>query len=127
MGIYTQITDIVAPDSATQGERVDVTIKVENIDPYWDHVIACVAIVNGLRFIDEVQIIRSGETNSYSGAFLMAGGDVTIYAYTYYPEDTEWIPDDQAQQDVTLVEVFEGTISRKELEYDESRSGIPVY
>lgn len=104
-GTYTDITRIVAPDSAAQGERVDVTVKVKNIDTYWDHVIACVAIVDGLRFIDEVVIIRSGETYSYSGAFLMAGGDVTIYAYTYYPRDTEWIPDDQASRDVKLEEV----------------------
>jgi len=127
MGLYTKITDIVAPDSAAQGKRVDVTVKVKNIDLFWDHVIACVAIVDGLRFIDEVVIIRSGETYSYSGAFLMAAGDVTIYAYTYYPRDTEWILDDQAEKDVALAEVFEGTISKKELEYDEARASIPAY
>ncbi|MBA7668096.1 hypothetical protein ES703_76200 [subsurface metagenome] len=127
MAEYTEIREIVAPDSAAQGERVDVTVKVKNIDTYWDHVVACVAIVDGLRFIDEAVIIRSGETYSYSGAFLMAGGDVTIYAYTYYPRDTEWILDDQAQKDVALVEVFKGTISRKELEYDEARANIPAF
>ena len=125
-GKYTDIVDIVAPDSAVQGKRVDVSIRVRNIDPYWDHVIACVAEVDGLRFIDEVQIIRSGETNSYSGAFLMAGGDVTIYASTHYPRDTEWILDDQAEKDVALAEVFAGTISRMELEYDEDRANIPA-
>ena len=105
-GTHTDIVEIVAPDSAAQGERVDVTVKVKNIDTYWDHVIACVAIVDGLRFIDEAVIIRSGETYPYSGAFLMAGGDVTIYAYTYYPRDTEWILDDTAQVDIKLEEVI---------------------
>lgn len=128
--LYTEITDIVAPDSAAEGERVDVTVKVKNIDPDWDHVITCLAIVDGLRFIDEVVIIPSGQTHSYSGAFLMAGGDVTIYAYSYYPKPyavpTEWILDNQAQKDVALTEVFEGTISKKELEYDEARADIPA-
>ena len=105
-GTYTDIVEIVAPDSAAQGERVDVTVKVKNIDPYWDHVIACVAVVDSLRFIDEAVAIPSGGTFSYSGAFLMAGRDVTIYAYSYYPKPyavpTEWILDDQAQKDVLL-------------------------
>lgn len=105
MGIYTQIIEIVAPSSASAGALVECTIKVKNIDTYWDHLIACVAVVDSLRFIDEAVIIPSGETFSYSGAFLMAGGDVTIYAYTYYPRDTEWIPDDAAQKDVLLAEV----------------------
>jgi hypothetical protein len=126
-GKYTDIIRIDAPSSAAQGERVDVTVRVKNIDTYWDHVIACVVEVDGLRFIDELQIIRSGETNSYSGAFLMAGGNVTIYAYTYYPEDTEWILDDTDEKDVALAEVFKGTINRKELEYDEAQDAIPVY
>ena len=133
-GAYTEITEIVAPDSAAEGERVDVTVKVKNIDTYWDHVIACVAVVDGLRFIDEVVIIPSGGTYSYSGAFLMGGGNVTIYAYTYYPEPyavpTEWILDDQAQKAVSLAappEVYAGTIIGIELEHNGIQEGIPVY
>ncbi len=130
-GAYTEITEIVAPDSAAEGERVDVTVKVKNIDTYWDHVIACVAVVDGLRFIDEVVIIPSGGTYSYSGAFLMGGGNVTIYAYTYYPEPyavpTVWIEDDRAQKDVALAEVYAGTIIGIELEHNGAQEGLPVY
>ena len=126
-GTYTEITEIVAPDSAAVGERVDVTVKVRNFDPYWDHLIACVAIVDGLRFIDEVVIIPSGETHSYSGAFLMAGGKVTIYAYSYYPVGPDWILDDQAQKDIALAEVYAGTIIGIELEHDGIQEGLPVY
>ncbi len=126
-GKYTDIVDIIAPDSAAQGKRVDVTVKVKNIDPIYDHVIACVAEVDGLRFIDEVAIIDSGKTHSYSGAFLMAGGDVTIYAYSYYPVGPDWILDDQAQKDVALAEVFEGTITEKELDYEDKWQSFPLY
>ncbi|GAI89737.1 unnamed protein product, partial [marine sediment metagenome] len=71
--------------------------------------------MDGLRFIDQVAIISAGQTHSYSGAFGMAGGDVTIKAYSYYPVGPDWILDDTAQKDVTLAEVFEGTITKKEL------------
>ncbi len=130
MALYTDIVEIDAPSSAAQGERVDVTVKIKNIDPDWDHVVTCVTEVNGLRFIDEVAIISVGATHSYSGAFLMAGGDLTIKAYSYYPKPyavpTVWILDDTAEKDIALSEVFEGTISKKQLEYDESRANIPA-
>jgi len=130
-GKYTDIVDIIAPDSAAQGERVDVTVKIKNIDLEWDHIIACVAEVNGLRFIDQVALISAGQTHSYSGAFGMAGGDVTIYAYSYYPKPlavpTEWILDDTAQKDITLTEVFEGTITKKELDYEDRWQSFPLY
>ncbi|MBA7465917.1 hypothetical protein ES707_01089 [subsurface metagenome] len=130
-GKYTDIIKIDAPSSTAQGKRVDVTVKVKNIDPDWDHVVACVVEVDGLRFIDEVQLIEAGETNSYSGAFLMAGGDVTIYAYSYYPKPyavpTVWILDDEAQKDVALAEVFEGTITEKELDYEDRWQTFPLY
>jgi len=87
--------------------------------------------VDGLRFIDEVQLIEAGETNSYSGAFLMAGGDVTIKAYSYYPEPwavpTVWILDDTDEKDVALTEVFEGTITKKELDYEDRWQPFPLY
>ncbi|MBA7577665.1 hypothetical protein ES708_19518 [subsurface metagenome] len=129
-GKYTDIIKIDAPSSAAQGKRVDVSVRVKNIDTE-NHVIACVAEVDGLRFIDEVQLIEAGETNSYSGAFLMAGGDVTIYAYSYYPEPwttpTKWILDDTDEKDVALAEVFEGTITEKELDYEDKWQTFPLY
>ena len=131
MAKYADIVDIIAPASAAQGKRVDVTVKVKNIDPIYDHVVACLVIVDGLRFIDEVAIIDSGETHLYSGAFLMAGGDVTIYAYSYYPKPyavpTEWILDDTAEKNVALAVVYKGTITKKELDYEDSWRSIPVY
>lgn len=129
--MYTDIIKIDAPNSAAQGERVDVTVKIKNIDPIYDRVTACVTEVDGLRFIDEVQLIEAGETNSYSGAFLMAGGDVTIKAYSYYPKPyavpTEWILDDTAEKDVALTEVFEGTITEKDLDYEDRWQTFPLY
>lgn len=126
-GTYTDIVRIDAPDSAAQGSRVDVTVRVKNIDPTFYHWVACIAIVNGLRFIDQDTFLGPEETHSYSGAFLMAGGDVTITAYSYYSYYGEWIPDDEDEEDVALAEVFKGTINRKELEYNETRGNIPVY
>ncbi|MBA7553007.1 hypothetical protein ES705_45589 [subsurface metagenome] len=57
----------------------------------------------------------------------MAGGDVTIKAYSYYPVGPDWILDDEAQKDVALAEVFEGTITEKELDYEDRWQTFPLY
>ena len=127
MGLYTEIQELVAPGSATEGERVDVSVRVRNIDLIHGHVVTCVAIYDGsAHFIDYSVIIPAGETYSFEGNFTMPNRDITIFAYSYYPYGAEWIVDDQAQKNVILAEMFRGTLSRKELEYDESRASIPV-
>jgi len=60
----------------------------------------------------------------------MPARDVTIHAYSYYEaEDGDWYFDDEDEKAISLteVEVFTGTISKKEVEYDSTRSPIPVY
>ena len=128
-GTYTQIVEIVAPSSARAGDWVDVTIKVKNIWTDWVHVWTLGLYNSVVRFVDFDDWIPAGSTHEYMGSFIMPDRDVTIRAYTYYEaEDGYWYFDDEAEKAVSLeeVEVFAGTISRKELEYDESRSRIPI-
>lgn len=135
MGKYTDITQIIAPSSAAPGETVPVTVKVKNIDDYWDHVIKLIVVFYDIygemdSFISEVVIIRSLETHTFSGSFTMPNCDTTIDAFTYYPIGKEWIFDDRKSKNISLAEVpepYAGTISKKQLEYDESRASIPAY
>ncbi|MBA7608172.1 hypothetical protein ES703_15347 [subsurface metagenome] len=131
-GKYTDIVDIVAPDSAAPGETVPVTVKVKNINGYWDHFIWLIVVFYDIygemqAFISEMVIIGSLETHSFSGSFTMPSCDTIIDAFTYYPEYDEWIFDDTKSKDISLAEVFTGTISGMELEYDEARADIPAY
>lgn len=126
MGKYTDIIDIVAPASAAAGSKVDVTVKVKNIDTVYDHLVACVAEYDSTRFIDLAVIIKSLQTHSFTGSFTMPNKSAIIYAYSYYPVGAEWIFDDSAQKSVSLAIVYQGTISKKELEYNESRATIPA-
>jgi len=101
-GIYTEIVDIVAPDSAPAGSDVNVTIKIKNVDSV-NHLISCVALYNGSgHFIDQFAAIPAGATHSFSGSFGMPGWGITIYAYSYYPIGADWILDDEATKDVNL-------------------------
>ena len=127
-GEYTDIVEIVAPSNARAGETVPVTIKIRNKYSASINVAAIGLYDSEERFIDWLTYwIPAGETHSFPGTFIMPARDVTIHAYSCYEAEDGWYYDDEAEKAVSLAEVFVGTISRKELEYDERRAGIPVY
>ncbi|GAJ06722.1 unnamed protein product [marine sediment metagenome] len=99
---YTQIFEIEAPDSAARGQRVDVSVRVKNIDPDWDHLISCKANYDGMLFIDEAVIINRGSDYLFVGHFTMPNKASTIDVSTYYPVGPDWILDDEAQVSVAL-------------------------
>lgn len=128
-GTYTDVVEIEAPSSAVAGETVDVTIRIRNKYSASVHVSAVGVWDSEERFIDWLDYwIPAGATHSFSGSFIMPDRDVTIHAYSYY-QDAEgyWRFDDEAAKDLSPAEVFEGAISRKELEHDETRDYIPAY
>ena len=102
-GIYTDVVEVVAPSTAMAGSRVDVTVRVKNIDPTYYHWVACVAIYDGsAHFIDQDAFLAPKETYPFSGHFTMPNKDITITAYSYYSYYGEWIPDDEMSKDVKL-------------------------
>jgi len=107
MGEYTNITEIVAPSSASQGSIVPVTIKATNI---WDYQFAVYVEAfcdSELIFESEARWIYPGETLSFPSSFIMPDRDVTIHAYTYVENGALGLPegwhrDDEAAKDVSL-------------------------
>jgi len=128
-GTFTEITLIDAPSSAVAGEQVAVSIIIKNL--YTDTIhVSCVGVLDSVdRFIDWKDFwIPAGYTHLFAGSFTMPDRDVTIHGYSYYEGvDGNWHSDDEASKDVSLGEVIKGTITKKELEYDSTRSPIPVY
>lgn len=127
MGEYTDIVEIDAPGSAAAGERVPVTIKIKNT---WDYnlLIAADGAYDGVPFLHMESWVPAGETHSFSGSFTMPSSGVTIHASSsYWLFGDIWELDDEAEKGVSLAEVVGGTISKKELEYDEARASIPAY
>ncbi len=131
-GAYTEITEIVAPASATPGSRVDITVKIKNL---WGDTIGImvggaleygVTPWPGITFPNPSDNVATGATKSFSGYFTMPNAPVTIHAYSYYYTAQGWYFDDERTKNVAVAEVYEGTITRKELEYDESRANIPA-
>ena len=127
-GTYTDIVEIVAPSSAIAGESVPVTIKIKNIWTDYVHVSAVGVLDTEERFIDWLEYwIPAGATHSFSGSFVMPARDATIHAYSYYETAEGYSLDDEAAKDVSLAEVYAGTIIGIELEHNGDQEGLPVY
>jgi len=106
MATYAQIVDIVAPDKAVQGSRVDVTVRIKNI---WtgSFRIYCVAVVDSTRFIDWLnEVVAPGAIREFSGAFIMGGADVRILAQSWYEGTDGYLHrDDEKTKSVKLAEL----------------------
>ncbi|GAI70965.1 unnamed protein product [marine sediment metagenome] len=100
--MYTDI-QIDAPDSAREGDEVDVVIKVTNLTAAALSIeVAGVLEPGDWLFIGwDTRLIQPGTTENFSGSFLMFDYDVTIHAYSYF-QDTL---DNEAQQAVSLTTV----------------------
>lgn len=108
-GTYTDVVEVVAPNTATAGETVNVTIKIKNKYTSIISVSAVGVYDSEERFIDWLAYdIPAGSTHSFYGSFTMPyyppGKIITIHAYSwYYGVDGYWHPDDEKTKDVLTV------------------------
>ena len=130
IGDYTDITAIYGPAEAAYGDLVSVEVRVRNLHtgPIY---IAVSGRYNGIdiSFSPEYASVDAGATYSFVSSFTMPNNDVRLDVWTFYWTGTEWYQDDHEYVAIALAvppEVYAGTISRKELEYDGRTAGIPA-
>lgn len=120
-GVYTQITEIVAPGSAVTGETVSVKVKIKNL---YSSIIGImvggaldygVSPWPGINFPDSIANVAAGAIHTFNGSFTMPNSAVTIHAYSYYysPDTGYWYFDDEKTKGVSLAEVVAGKIVDK--------------
>jgi len=127
LGAYTNIVDIIAPASASAGELVNIEAKVKNLAGHDIYISTSGRFDTTIFYLyPEYSIVGAGVTSSFSGSFIMPSKDARVYVWSYYWTGTEWYLDDESYVDIVLAEVYQGSLSKKELEYDETREDIPV-
>lgn len=125
---------IIAPSSAEEGERVSVSVRVTSTLDYHALYEATIYAVPDL-YPDYVigsihEIILGRDSVTRSASFTMPDCNTTVFVWVERWAVDHWTYDGAASKVVNLevpVPEFAGTISKKELEYDESRGRIPVY
>ena len=114
MAQYADIIQIVAPAEATQGSRVDITVRIKSTYSSGIGIMAGGALEYGvspwpgINFPDPSANVDGGATHSFSGYFTMPDKRVTIHAYSYYyGSDGYWHFDDEMTRTVNLAEEIE--------------------
>ena len=101
-GTYTNVR-LIAPDSASAGATVPVTIEIKNKSTSAIHVSAIGVYDSEKRFIDWLDSwIPAGITRSFSGSFVMPANSLTLHAYSYFEgTDGYWHSDCEAEKGIT--------------------------
>ena len=124
---------IDAPDSAGEGEKVSVSVLLKNVSSisimYKTEIYAVPDLFPDFRIGTIEKNINSGSTFTAYGSFTMPASNTTVFIWVERWAVDHWVYDNAATRVVSLelVPEYRGTISRKELEYDETRGAIPVY
>ena len=131
-GLYSDIS-IVAPNNAQAGDTVNVEARIRNLHDFAINLTATMGRVNGevLRFGAIHKVVGAGETESWYDSFIMPNSGVVVSVESWYlGTDGIWHSDDRAEIAIALeVEAppVAGTLTRMELEYDETWAPIPAY
>ncbi|MBA7714860.1 hypothetical protein ES703_123892 [subsurface metagenome] len=131
-GTYSEIS-IIAPSSAQAGETVNVEARIRNLCDFAINLTATMGRVNGevLRFGAIHKVVGAGETESWYDSFIMPDRGIVVSVESWYlATDEAWYSDDRAEIAIALEVVappVAGTITRKELDYQNIWQALPLY
>ena len=100
---YADIVVVYAPDMASPGDTVPVSVNVQNIytATIW---IAVTAVVDGvdINFTPANELVDPGWIQLFSGSFTMPNKNVTLTIWSWYFDGMDFIHDDTEIKTVSL-------------------------
>jgi len=129
-GAYTDIISITAPSSAKYGDTVSVTVKVKNLYTSAIYIGASGRYDGSGAFSPNYASVEAGATYSFTYSFTMPNQNIRLDVWSWYWTGTEWYQDDYEYVNIALAappEVYKGTITKKELDYEDRWQAFPLY
>ena len=105
-GQYTEITSIQAPESASSGSLVQISVTIKNKYSSAIGIMVGGALEYGvspwptINFPDYWANVDSGDSKIFDGNFTMPAHDINIHAYSYYYTVDGWVFDDEKTKKV---------------------------
>ncbi len=118
MAQYADVIEIAAPSQAAPGDRVDITVRIQNT--YFDTIAIMVGGAleygvtpwPGIDFPEYWANVDRETVFYFSGSFIMPDRKVTIHAYSYwYGTDGDWYFDDEMTRSVEVAAAPQPAIS----------------
>lgn len=125
-GTYTEIVGVVAPSEAVVNSVVNLVVTVKSLYTATMSVKVGGTVDGSVLGFSSIQALSPDESKAFSISFVMPNSNVTVVVVSYYRGQYVWIADDSMQKSISLTGLVTGVISKKELEYNESRASIPA-
>ena len=103
-GTYTEIFEIIAPSSASSGERVEVEASVEN--SYDERItVACAGKIDNTEIKPTTESLALDPWTYYPFRFFftMPSEDIRVHIWSYYWTGSEWYQDDYKYVDISSI------------------------
>jgi len=123
-GVYTEITAVEAPASASAGSLVSIQVVIKN--KYSSEISIMVSgnleyVVSpwpAIYFPNSGANVLAGQSYYFDGSFTMPAYAVVIHAYSYYyGSDGKWYVDDERTKSVGLGQVGEAQFQSLSVSY----------
>ena len=104
-GAYTDIIDIIMPDSAPAGATVDIEVHIRNTHSASIHINATgrVGTEEGLQFGGEGVAVFAGSEGVFHDSFIMPSQTVTLTIWSWFwSASGEWVQDDIGTAAITV-------------------------
>ena len=101
-GVYTEITDIVAPSEAVAGSTVNLVVTVRSLYTATMSVKVGGTFDSGVLGFSSIQALGPGTSKAFNISFIMPNSNVTVVAVSYYRGVEVWIADDEMSKNITL-------------------------
>ena len=103
MAKYADIIKIEVPSSAIEGATVIVDVSVKNIASS-DQYLAVTAVFDSTSFPFQFDylLVSPGQTVIFRGSFTMPSKSVTITAWSWYWDGSDWVQDDLYEKQVNM-------------------------
>jgi len=119
----TEIVEIVAPDEAPAGSRVDITVSIRNLHTTTVTIGVGAELEYGVTprptvtFRVSYANVPPGGVYSFTGHFTMPESDVTIHAFSYFWDTATmgWIREDEETKTVRLAVVAPPPLPKAEI------------
>ena len=106
MAKYADITKIDATSTASEGDVVTVDVSVKNIS-VTDQYLTVTAKFDStvIPFQFDYLLLSPGQTVIFRGSFTMPSKSVTITAWSWYWDGSDWVQDDHYEKQISLSQI----------------------
>ncbi len=96
------ILSIAGPSSAAEGEQVILDVTVKNLSAVQQYIAVTAQMPDWIPFQFDYLLVDPGQSVVFRGWFTMPANSVTVTAWSWTWDGSQWVQEDQATKSISL-------------------------